>query len=560
MSHKNLFIYLLGFINHLFVRYHKASLHLLLLLILIQSSLTGQITLTSSDLPLFVLDTDTAIIVDEPKITAHLGVIYNGEGHRNNVTDSYNHYDGLVGIEFRGATSQTLFEKKGYAMETRLADGSNNNVELLGLPKENDWVLHGPYSDKTLMRNALAYHIAGELMAWAPRTRFVEVILNGDYQGVYVLTEKIKVVKNRVDVTKQDEDESDVSGGYILKLDKTEGAINAGYTSEYPAITNGWQQSFYQYHFPKPKDITTSQMDYVSELISSIDETFMADDYADPIDGYRRHLDEASMMDFFIVNELSKNVDGYRLSTFMHKDRDEVNDKLVFGPVWDFNLGFGNVDYCTGGSASGFVAKEFNRVCSNDFWVINFWWEKVLSDTLFTQGLGERWSDLREGVLSEVRLHEVVDSFALVLAESQIRNFQKYSVLGQYIWPNYRVQNSYEGEVEWLKEWLSERLAWMDDNIPKLSDPPFDPRFTYDPEAIPNPVVSSAVLRYYSSAISEVWYTIVDAQGRLIKHERVRDQSNGFNEIAIPSDLNEGIYYFVLTIDGKKHTGSFVRL
>lgn len=146
---------------------------------------------TSSNLPLLLIDTNGEDIPDEPKIDALLGILDNGPGNLNLLTDPPNAYDGHIGIELRGSSS-LYFAKKGYGMETRDADGDNNNVPLLGLPQENDWVLHGPYSDKSLMRNVLSYHIGSQMDRYSPRTRWCELFINNQYQGVYVLTEKIK--------------------------------------------------------------------------------------------------------------------------------------------------------------------------------------------------------------------------------------------------------------------------------------------------------------------------------------------------------------------------------
>src|SRR5690606_9969158 len=137
----------------------------------------------TSNLPIVVIDTQGRAIPDEPKILARMGIIDNGEGVRNSTGDPFNGYDGFVGIEVRGASSQA-FPKKQYAIETRDADGEDVNVSLLGLPGEEDWILQGPYSDKSLMRNVLVYHLARRMGRYASRTRYAEVVLNDEYQGV----------------------------------------------------------------------------------------------------------------------------------------------------------------------------------------------------------------------------------------------------------------------------------------------------------------------------------------------------------------------------------------
>jgi len=162
---------------------------------------TSYLPFDSSDLPLLFIDTDGEDIEDEERIRVHLGVIYHADGSRHYVADTFNDYDGIISIEHRG-NSSLGFPKKSYNFETQFDNGENRNVELLGLPAENDWILYAPYSDKSLMRNYLAFRLGWSLGHYNPRTRFCEVVLNGDYQGVYVLMEKIKIDANRLDISR----------------------------------------------------------------------------------------------------------------------------------------------------------------------------------------------------------------------------------------------------------------------------------------------------------------------------------------------------------------------
>ena len=184
---------------------------------------------TESDLPIIMIQTGGKVITDEPKITADMKIMYNGPGKINKVTDPPLHYNGKIGIELRGSSSMD-FPKKPFGFETREDNGENRNVSLLGMPAENDWILNASYNDKTLMRDALAYLIAGKFMNYAPRVRHVELIINNQYQGVYILTEKIKRDKNRVDISDMDVNDNEgnaLTGGYIFKIDKETGS-NSG--------------------------------------------------------------------------------------------------------------------------------------------------------------------------------------------------------------------------------------------------------------------------------------------------------------------------------------------
>ena len=153
---------------------------------------------SSSNLPIVIINTNGKSIMEDERIVAEMGIIWNDNDERNYVTDLPNNYAGRIEIELHGKSSLS-FPKKSFRIETQDSIGENKNISLLGMPKENDWILYAPYSDKTMMRNALSYTLSGEISGYAPRVRYCELILNDAYHGVYVLTEKIKRDKNRVD-------------------------------------------------------------------------------------------------------------------------------------------------------------------------------------------------------------------------------------------------------------------------------------------------------------------------------------------------------------------------
>jgi hypothetical protein len=427
----------------------------------------------SSTLPIIVINTQGTEITDEPKITARMGIIDNGAGERNALSDDFNAYDGFIGIEVRGSSSQS-FPKVGYGLETRLADGTDNQVELLGFPIEEDFVLHGPYSDKSLIRNALAYHLARELMPYAPRIRMVEVVINNDYLGVYLFTEKVKRDRNRVDVKKlspEDTSGNEQTGGYILKFDKFTGEdfdLPILFESNYNADTEVEQTIRFLYHYPKPENIVGSQRAYIESWMHNFEQALAGDDFLDQNDGYRQYVDLESFVDFLLINEISRNVDGYRLSTFMYKERDDQGGKLHMGPVWDFNLAFGNADYCGGAAPQGW-GYNFGVICPDDFWQLPFWWDRLREDPDFVAMLGDRWNELRNGAFSDERLNATIDSLVTVMDDAPRRNFERWPVLGEYVWPNVFLGETYEAEIDYLKRWVEDRTSWMDGAIWSLT-------------------------------------------------------------------------------------------
>jgi len=500
---------------------------------------------TSSNLPIIVINTGGAPIQDEPKIVADMGVIDNGPGQRNTVTDVFNNYNGKIAIEIRGSSSQS-FPKKQYSIELRNAAGEDVSAPLLGLPPEEDWVLFAPYNDKSLMRDVLAYKIGRDLGRYAPRTRYCELVLNGNYEGIYVLIEKIKRDNNRVDINKLDPDENsgnDLTGGYIIKIDKETGSGNGGWTSNYPPPNrNGSQTIFYQYDYPKAADISTAQKNYIRQFMLDFETTLIGSNYNDPVTGYSRYIDVDSFIDFFIVNEVSKNVDGYRLSTFMHKQRDSDGGKLVMGPVWDFNLGFGNADYCTTGTPSGWVTN-FNTLCSGDYWLIPFWWNKLYQDATYRSKLAARWAELRTDKLQTSRLHTYIDSVSTVLStEATTRNFQRWPVLGQYVWPNFYVGNSYQDEVNWLKNWVTQRMNWLDASMPQVITA-VEGNTTL--QVFPNPFLNELYLEYTLADPGKFEVELFDASGKVIyKISETRPTSGTYKATIQTQNWPSGLYYF----------------
>ncbi len=201
---------------------------------------TAQVVLDSTRLPIVIINTSGGTIVNEPKIPATMGIIANDNGSYNHTTDPFNDYDGNIGIELRGSSSQALFDKKNYGIELWTGVEQDTSASLLGLPAEEDWVLHGPYSDKSLMRNVLTFELWSRTGWYGSRFRYIELIINNGYKGVYVLMEKIKRDKNRVDISKLTETENngdDLTGGYIVKLDKFDGTNSGeGWASPYDPI------------------------------------------------------------------------------------------------------------------------------------------------------------------------------------------------------------------------------------------------------------------------------------------------------------------------------------
>lgn len=526
----------------------------------------AQVSFTSSNLPIVVINTSGQTILDDPKIEATMGIIYNGVGVRNNVTDAANNYNGKIGIEIRGSSSQ-MFPKKQYGLELHDALGAGIDVSLLGLPKQSDWILFAPYNDKSLVRDPLAYKLGRDLGRYAPRTKYCEVVLNGEYQGIYVLIERIKRDKNRVDINKLDPVEitnDDLTGGYIIKIDKDTGTGGEGWASSFtPPGRSGTQTIFFQYEYPKATNIVAQQKEYIKQYMTAFENALAADNFKDTNQGYAKYIDVDSFIDYFIANELSKNVDAYRLSTFMYKRKDSDGGKLFMGPIWDFNLGFGNIDFCAKGAPEGFVIR-YNSICSKDFWLIPFWWDRLLQDESFRQKLTARWTTLRSDKYKTAKILTYVDSVTTVLnVEAQQRNFQKWPVLGKYVWPNYYVGQTFQQEVDWLKTWIGQRLAWLDASFAELITgiSENNEQTSFSIEAYPNPFEKDFQFEYTLERPGMVSIELLDVTGRRIRETQIVHDAPGVHVVKIEQyDFMPGMYFYrARQNNGAVITGKLIR-
>jgi hypothetical protein len=294
--------------------------------------------------------------------------------------------------------------------------------------------------------------------------------LNGNYQGVYVLLEKIKQGVNRVNIANlktTDISGKALSGGYIFKVDKNAGSNNQSWTSLYqPKKTNSQYIKFY-YHYPKPDVITTEQKTYIKNFVNQFENTLASTTFTDELTGYRKFLDMRSFVDYFIINEVSKNIDGYRISAYFHKDKEDRGNKIIAGPLWDYNLAFGNADYYSGGTTSNWV---INSIPDYDEYQVPFWWKRFLEDPVFCDSLKARYTDLRQNILKKENIYQFIDSMVMVLQEAQVRNYKKWPILGTYIWPNKYIGANYQQEIDYMKSWINDRLQWVDLNMKTMAD------------------------------------------------------------------------------------------
>ncbi len=412
---------------------------------------------TDSNLPIVIINTDIdpntgqpIQIPDEPKVLATMKIIFRQDGSRNYVADQGNHehldYDGRIGIEIRGSSSQTL-PKKSYGFTTLQADNvSNNNVPLLGMPKENDWILNSLAFDPSLMRDYISYQLSNDIGAYATKAVYCELMVNGDYKGLYMLMEKIKIDSDRLNLVKlttNDNSQPNITGGYITKADKTTGGDPVAWVM--PSYSGGGVD--YIHEQPKPDNVTSMQNNYIRQVFLDLQSDATAQN-ASLVNGFPSLIDMPSFLDFMIINELSSNVDAYQFSTFFHKDR---GGKLRAGPIWDHNLTFGNDLFIWG----------FNR-SHPDLWQFNYenrgskFWKDLFEHPGFRCYLAKRWNEFSAAgeALHYNAINALIDITADTIAEARIREDQRWGTIG-----NHPVH------IAIMKTWIQTRINWLNNKL-----------------------------------------------------------------------------------------------
>jgi len=491
----------------------------------------------TSTLPIVIISTNNITIPNTPKIDGFMGIIDNGAGQINNVNNPFNEFYGQIAIEVRGSSSAT-FPAKSYGLETRGPDSVNYNASIFDWPIDNDWILYAPYTDKSLIRNVLTFKLGNETGNYAPRTKLCELILNEEYVGVYVFMERIKVNPGRVGIDKLDYADTldnHLTGGYIVKIDKTTSGGIVAWTSPYTAALPSNSPINYQLHDPSIDLIHPLQEQYIQSYVSAWETALAGPNFSDPLTGFRAYADEASFIDYMLINELSKNVDGYRISTFLYKERFSEGGKLVAGPLWDFNLGWGNANYCQGGNTTGWEIN-FNSYCGGAL-ANPFWWSRMLQDSVYANRVNCRWLELRATILDSTVLMNYIDSMSLALSLPAQRTYTKWPILGTYVWPNNFIGQTYIEEMEYLKSWTSSRLVWMDNNMFGTCSSLGTQPIAEDPIRIfPNPGKEAI----FVDGLSQKTDLIVrDCQGKIV----IETTADVYSYLLNTTDLSPGIYF-----------------
>ena len=388
--------------------------------------------------------------------------------------DAPRHHSGLGAIKTRGSSTGGR-EKASYSVELQDESGADRKAEILGMAEASDWILYGAFNfDRALLRNPFVYELSRRVGRWATDSRFCEVFLYTagetigvlDYRGVYSFMEKINRDKDRVDVEKlglTDNAEPEVTGGYIFKVDRLDPGDEG--------FAGGGQR--FAHVYPKEEDITPAQLDWLSGYMDTVGDLLPTVDT--PAGNYEDFIDVVDFIDHHILNELTKNPDGFRLSAYYHKPREE---KLRAGPVWDFDRTIGPSDDGRAGDPVGWSGA-----------VDAGWWGRLRLDEAFMDRYRERWKELRARLIEVDHMNSIIDDLAGEVREAQARNFDRWRLpLGDDGW---------EGQVDHMKNWLRDRVSWMDSSL--LTKPP---SFSH-----PGGQVEKGLLVEISADEGEIFYT-----------------------------------------------------
>jgi hypothetical protein len=431
----------------------------------IYSQLHPDVVNFDSNLPLVIVHQFDDILDrwGEYRSTVGFSVIdVNDDGRARLLSDDL-HLQSLSESNYRGSSSLG-FPKRQFGV--RLIDdfGENRNEPVLGMPSENNWIMSAPYDDKTLIRNAIAYQLSRDMGRYAPRTRFVELFLHdgsgpvtaSNYHGVYMLVERVKWDNNRVNITKLtplDNAEPEITGGYIINYDRGEDFRSSTFNTPFLLIR------------PSVDEITPQQRSWISNYTGGIETALFGPNFRDPDIGYAAWIDTDSFVDYHLIVEALKEMDGFRLSTMMHKDR---GGKMVMGPIWDYNLSTGNYEGPWSGAATGWYHTHLNTTQ-----YLNGWYSRLFQDDAFSRRYSDRWWQLREGPYATEHIVNMIRSYADLLEEAQERNFVRWPILGEWVWEYSRVgYDTWEAEIDWLVGWVEQRMGWIDSQMPEPSGEP----------------------------------------------------------------------------------------
>jgi len=445
-------------------------------------------------------------------------------------------YAGPCGVHLRGESS-AVFDQRSYSLELWDDTGRDFDASLLGMPEESDWVLYGPWSEKTLMRNKLVFDWMRTLRGQdglAVRSEFVELFFNqtkpvsgrvgySSYRGIYLLMEKLKRGKGRLSIENLNEKTTApnlITGGYIIRKDKNDAQKNNW-------VSGSLGISLQSYD---PDRMNTVQFNYMKKFTADLEKALTGASFRNVRTGYRAYMDADTFIDFQWFTEVAKQVDGYIYSTYFHKNRD---GRMRAGPLWDFNISLGNADYGSGETPTGWLYDGANGTGQ-------LWYPRLHADPDYKLATWDRYWQMRrtflatDAVMATINRHmaTLLDGYTGLVSNRPpatiqnpvARHLRKWPRLGIRDWPNPAAETkikTWQAEVDYMKTWISNRLAWLDNQSLRVSKTVLrPPEFSSTGGAFIEPVTLR--MSPFTSGLSNVvypggtlYYTLDDSDPRL---------------------------------------------
>jgi len=385
-------------------------------------------------IPILYLNTENFVSISSKDV-------YLNGSLKINTNTLYEQAKTTIPLQVKGRGNSTWgMPKKPYRL--KFTDKS----PMLGMASAKNWVLLANYSDKTLLRTSTAFELGTKIGAdFTPQGRFVELVLNGKYNGAYFLTSQVEVHESRVNIPelkKSNTSAEDITGGYLLEQDMRLDEDNWFRT----------QKSDLPITIKSPEDITADQLTYIKNYIQQTEDAIFSADFADTEKGYNMYINVESFINWFIVQEIMKNEDAKdKTSIFYYKNR---GGKLGLGPLWDFDLAAGNVYYSDAQYPTGWWIKD------------GPWFSRLFQDPNFRAKVKARWNAVKNTAIKDMAAS--IDKNAAYIERSQQKNFGEWDILNVTVWPNPVAYGTYAKEVAQIKTWLSTRIAWLDAEINRL--------------------------------------------------------------------------------------------
>lgn len=444
----------------------------------------ASVMLTETNLPIVfintkALDGNTTVIHKGYRVAVRMTIINNTDG--KNYGDTLAHpnqnidYDGWVGIKYRGKSSFDYAKKKPLGFRTLATsdvNGKKEKVKILGMPKDNDWVLLAPYHDRSMIRDVLTFELARPYFEFTPQARHCELIMDNVYRGVYILCEKPGKGKNRLNLELPGDEGDDITGDFLLELDGNDD-VNY-YMSKYKAQDkNGKDLSvnsniYIQYRAPEYDDMMPdhpAQLDYINQRISDMEDALNSQDFANPQTGYRHYIDVSSFVNYMLTQEFTGNPDGYRRSTYLYKRRDAVDPRFKMC-IWDFNMAYGNsLQSLLGDNRWQYINNSSIQVFRSN--PVPFWWTRMMEDAYYEDCLKRRWAEYRTTNYHEAHITQVIDSLVNLLEAggARKRNEEAWPNWDESIFLDINNTKNYTEEIATLRSWITKHLRWLDKKL-----------------------------------------------------------------------------------------------